>query len=227
MDEALVKKVIEEVLKSLRETEQTKAGCKDGLDRLLVIGDVDDVPQSIAETHALFSIEDYAHDGNIHWYQKLLITKLTLTQLSDIAQGRDGSPEACAVIMGLLNGVEVCMLENALPHRKYAGRSSSRIYEVIENNAKMIQTFGVKVLKKARPAQPEKARPPKYQAPPVQVPKGSAHPNGERLITEAVARALTGSGEQSVCVAKDAIITPLAWDIFNQHGVHVIRETGR
>lgn len=225
MDEALVKKVIEEVLKSLQETGRTDAGYKDGLDKLLVIGDAADVPQSLAESHALFSIEDYAQYGNIHRYQKLLITKLSLTQLSDIAQGRDGSPEACAVIMALLNGLEVCMLEKALPHRKYAGKSSSRIYEVIENNARMIQTFGVKMLKKTRPAEPEKAKPPKYQAPPVEVPKGSACPNGERLITESVARSLLGGGEQSVCVAKDAIVTPSAWDIFNQQGVNVIRQS--
>lgn len=224
MDEALVKKVIEEVLKSLEQAGQTDAGYTDGFEKMLVIGDAADVPQHLAEAYELLTIEDYTHYGNIHRYQKVLITRLSLTQLSDIAQGRDGSPEACAVIMGLLNGLEVCMLENALPHRKYAGKSSSRIYEVIENNAKMIQTFGVKLLKKTRPAEPEKAKPPKYQAPPVEVPKGSACPNGERLITESVAKLLLGSGEQSICIAKDAIVTPAAWDIFNQQGVNVIRK---
>ncbi len=76
-------------------------------------------------------IDDYIQNKNIHRYQKILITSLTLMQMSDIAQGRDGSPEACAVINGLLNGLDVCMTEAAFPHRKYAGRAAAVQREVV------------------------------------------------------------------------------------------------
>jgi ethanolamine utilization protein len=224
MDEELIKRVIEEVLGQLQAAGTGNAGYTDGRDKVLVVGDAACVPASMAETCEILPIEDYVQYGNIYRYQKILITKLTLTQMSDIAQGRDGSPESCAVIAGLLNGMEVCMLEEALPHRKYAGKGSSRLYAVIENNAKMIQTFGVKLLKKSQPIVEAPVRPAKYQAPPVVVPQGSGCPNSEKLITEAVARALAAEGNQRVCLAKNAIITPLAWDIFNQHGMTVVRQ---
>lgn len=224
MDEVLMKQVVEAVLKELQTGEAAVSTYTEGLDRLLVIGDLNMVPQDMAGKYELLPVEDYVRYGNIHRYQKILITALSLTKMSDIAQGRDGSPEACAVITGLLNGLEVCMTENAFPHRKYAGKSSSRLYQVIENNARMLQSFGIKLVKERIAGNPAPVKPPKYQVPPVEIPPGTACVNGDRLITEAVARALTADGDKSVCLAKDAIVTPSAWDIFRQKGVNVTKQ---
>ena len=224
MEEAVIKQIIEQVMKELQGHGTADTGYTDGMKRLLVVGDPAAVPEDMADMYAVWSMEDYVHYGNIQRYDRILITELSLTQLSDIAQGRDGSPEASAVITALLSGIEVCMLEKALPHRQYAGRTSSRLYEVIENNARLIQTFGVRLLRKTVPAAPAPAKPAKFQAPPVAVPKGSACPNSERLITETVAKALTANGEKSICLAKDAIITPSAWDVFHQQKAAVIRK---
>jgi hypothetical protein len=191
---------------------------------MLVVGEVSLVPPQMADSCEILPIEDYVRYGNIHRYQKILITCLTMTQVSDIAQGRDGSPEADAVVNGLLNGTEVCMLEEALPHRKYAGKGSSRLYAVIENNVRLIQTFGVKLIKKSEPVIQQPVRPAKHQAPPVTVPRGSGCPNTESLITEAVARSLVAGGEDSICLARNAIITPSAWDVFTRQRVQVIRK---
>lgn len=225
MDEVLMKQVVEAVLRELQAGKDNASVYTEGMDKVLVIGDMDTVPQDMTSEYELLPVEDYVRYGNIRRYRKILITRLSLTQLSDIAQGRDGSPEACAVITGLLNGLEVCMTEDAFPHRKYAGKSSSRLYEVIENNARMLQSFGVKLLKQGRPvADPVPAKPPKYQAPRVEVPTGTACINGDRLITESVARSLTADGTGTVCLAKDAIVTPSAWDIFRQKGVTITRK---
>ena len=66
--------------------------------------------------------------------------------------------------------------------------------------------------------------PPKYQAPVLRVPAGSARPNSERLITEELARELTADGRREVCIEENAIITPLAWDVFVHNKIKVIRE---
>ena len=227
MDEILMKQIVETVLRELKMEENAASAHTEGMDRLLVIGDLKDVPQDMAETHQLLTVDDYVQHGNIRCYQKILITGLSLTQMSDIAQGRDGSPEACAVIRGLLTGLEVCMTETAFPHRKYAGKRSSRLYEVIENNARMLQSFGIKILKESRiVSDPAPVRPPKYQAPPVEVPAGTACVNSDRLITEAIACTLAAAGEKEICLSRDAIVTPSAWDVFKQKGIHVIRGTG-
>lgn len=225
MDERLMKQIVEAVMQELLAQKTTTSACTEGLDKLLVIGDLQAVPADMADHYQIFPIEDYIQNKNIHRYQKILITRLTLVQMSDIAQGRDGSPEACAVINGLLNGLDVCMTEAAFPHRKYAGKSSSRLYEVIENNARMLQSFGIKLLKECKvSAEPIPARPPKYQAPPIDVPKGTGHTTTDRLITEDVARSLADSGDKTICLAGNAIVTPSAWDLFKQKGIEVIRK---
>lgn len=225
MDERLMKQIVEAVMQELLAQKTTTSACTEGLDKLLVIGDLQAVPADMADHYQIFPIEDYIQNKNIHRYQKILITRLTLVQMSDIAQGRDGSPEACAVINGLLNGLDVCMTEAAFPHRKYAGKSSSRLYEVIENNARMLQSFGIKLLKECKvTAAAIPARPPKYQAPPIQVPKGTGHTTTDRLITEDVARSLADSGDKTICLAGNAIVTPSAWDLFKQKGIEVIRK---
>lgn len=223
VDETLMKQIVEAVLNQLQ-TQEGEPACTEGLEKLLVVGDLASVPSEMAGNYILLPVEDYVQHRNIHRYGKLLITRLNLTQLSDIANGRDASPEACAVIMALLNGMEVFITGTALPHRQYAGKSSSRLYEVIENNARMLQSFGIKLLKPA-PAAPVPAKPPKYQAPAVETPVGTACINGDRLITEAAARSLTANGEKTVCLAANAIVTPSAWDVFKQKGVTVSRQS--
>ena len=216
MDEKLMKQIVEAVMQELMAQRSNASACTEGLDKLLVIGDLQAVPADMAEKYQIFLIDDYIQNKNIHRYQKILITSLTLVQMSDIAQGRDGSPEACAVIRGLLNGLDVCMAEAAFPHRKYA---------VIENNARMLQSFGIKLLKECKVgAPPIPAKPPKYQAPPIEVPKGTGHTTTDRLITEDVARSLIDGGNTAICLAANAIVTPSAWDLFKQKGIEVIRK---
>ena len=225
MDEKLLKQIVDEVLKEVARGGFEDSSAREGYDKLLVVGDMADVPAKMRQDYQLLPIDDYMANLHEHRYQGIVITALTLTQLSDIAQGRDGSPESCAVVNALLAGIGVCMTEGALPHRKYAGKSSSRMYQVIENNVRLIQTYGVKLLGKD-PASVVQApaRPPKYQAPPIQVPGGSARPNSDCLITEGIALQMIAGGARQVTVSECAIITPSAWDIFNRNDVEVLRQ---
>lgn len=224
MNEAVLKQIVDAVLREIGSGGFEDEASREGYARLLVVGDVAQVPAKLQRDYDVLPIDDYIANRNVHRYQCILITSLTLTQLSDIALGRDGSPESCAVVNGLLAGLNVCMTEGALPHRKYAGKSSSRMYQVIENNVRLIQTYGVKLLGKD-PAVTVQAPqvPPKYQAPPVQVPPGSARPNSDQLITEGQALAMIAGGVKQVTVPDGAIITPSAWDVFNRNDVEVLR----
>ena len=121
MDEKLMKQIVEAVMQELMAQRSNASACTEGLDKLLVIGDLQAVPADMAEKYQIFLIDDYIQNKNIHRYQKILITSLTLVQMSDIAQGR-WFAGSCAVINGLLNGLDVCMTEAAFPHRKYAGK---------------------------------------------------------------------------------------------------------
>ncbi len=225
MDESVLRQIVDEVLREVARGGFEDTAAREGYDKLLVVGDMSGVPAKMRQDYEVLPIDDYMTNRNVHRYQGIIITGLTLTQLSDIAQGRDGSPESCAVVNALLAGINVCMTESALPHRKYAGKSSSRMYQVIENNVRLIQTYGVKMLGKD-PAFTVQApaRPPKYQAPPIQVPGGSARPNNDCLITEGIALQMIAGGAKQVTVDECAIITPSAWDIFNRNDVEVQRQ---
>ena len=187
------------------------------IDETVISSIVDAVMQEIERKHQ-----------QIRRYDGVVITNVTLTQLSDIALGRDASPESCAVVYALLEGLNVCLLESALPHRRYADKHGSMMYQVLERNVQLVMSYGVKLLadKDIRERNTETVRPPKYQAPPVAVPSGHANVNCEKVITESMASAMIKGGElaaggEKVEFPAGTIITPSAKDVFKSNGIDV------
>lgn len=219
--EAIVSQVTQQVLAALHQNVPAGAPGEEGLRKVLVVGgETAQVPQELRQDAVLYDLEDYRTNQNILRYDQIVIAKLNITQLSDIAHGRIGDEVSCAVLHGLLNGVETVMLEDALSFRKFAGKGSTALYHLLESFAQTLQVFGVKPVGRKRLAgvEPPPAKPPKYKAPTLTVPKGSAQPNVGRLITEAEAMALVEAGE-SVQLPAGTIVTPAAKDVFAQAGI--------
>ena len=224
--ERLVESVLQRVLSSMGTTPAAPS-CDEGKPRYLVIGNPDGVPGKL-QGQAVLIPGDEAACANILRYQKVIIEHLELIQLVDIAQGRPSDAACCAVLQALLNGIEVVLLETALPHRAYAGKSSTGLYALLEGYVRSIQAFGVKLLTRERMAEPavKPVRPPKYQAPPPAPAATSAKPNAERLITESIALSMAAAAEGTVCIAPDAILTPSARDVFAAARLTVTRGQG-
>ena len=219
--EAIVSQVTQQVLAALHQNVPAGAPGEEGLRKVLVVGgETAQVPQELRQDAVLYDLEDYRANQNILRYDQIILAKLNITQLSDIAHGRIGDEVSCAVLHGLLNGVETVMLEDALSFRKFAGKGSTALYHLLESFAQTLQVFGVKPVGRKRLAgvEPPPAKPPKYKAPTLTVPKGSAQPNIGRLITEAEAMALVKAGE-SVQLPAGTIVTPAAKDVFAQAGI--------
>ena len=219
--EAIVSQVTQQVLAALQKDISAGSPQEEGLRKVLVIGgEVTQVPQELGQDAVLYDLEDYRTNQNILRYDQILIAKLNITQLSDIAHGRIGDEVSCAILHGLLNGVETVMLEDALSFRKFAGKGSTALYHLLESFAQTLQVFGVKPVGRKRlgGTEPPPAKPPKYKAPAIVVPKGSAKPNVGHLVTEAEAMALVKSGE-SIQLPAGTIITPAAKDVFAQAGI--------
>ena len=197
----------------------------EGYAKMLVIGEAKEIlPQELCQDYVLFDMSDYEAHKNILRYDRILIASLNMAQLADIALGRAACDEAtCAVLNGLLNGIEIYMLESALPHRKFAGKGSTALYNLLESYARTLQVFGVKPIRKQVKVELPEAKPPKYQAPAVVVPKGSGKPNPNQLITEAEALQLVKEGGP-VRLPAGAIITPSARDVFAKAGVELSKE---
>ena len=119
------------------------------------------------------------------------------------------------------------MLERALlPHRIYAGKGSTRLYSLYEDYVRTLQSFGVKTLTAERLYRPEApaAKPAKYQAEAVAVPRGSAQPNHGLVITETAAQALVETADGAVHIPCRAIVTPAAADVFKKAQVAVEKD---
>ncbi len=221
--EELIALVTREVLAAL-EGRTAALAAPVGAPRMLVVGDREKVPAELARECALFTVEDYARDGNILAYDRLCITRLSCVELSDIALGRDSRPAQCAVIQALLHGKEVCLLEEGLPHRALAGKGSAALYGVLEGYVRTLQTFGVKLVGEPKPLKPpSEPKPPKFAPPPTPKPIATGKPNPQRLITEELAVKLAAAGGP-VCLAANAILTPSARDVFTRAKVEIIRE---
>ena len=222
--EQIVEQVTRQVLSALGQGKSPDAQTE-GLPKVLVVGGAgQDVPECYRRDVVLLDIEDYRTNRNILRYDRVLIAHLNITQLADIAQGRIGDEVSCAVVHALLNGIETLLLEDALAFRKFSGKGSTALYQLLEGYAQTLQVFGVKpAARKAPLPEPEAAKPAKYAPPPVQTPRGSAVPNASRLITEAEAMALVRQGTD-IFLPAGAIITPAAKDVFAQARVKLAQD---
>lgn len=212
--EQIVRQVVAELAR--RQNGAADAIANDGKKKLLVVGDIGAVPETLREGAVLCPLAEYERSRNICRYDKVVVAELTLLQLVDAAQGRPGDAACCAVISALLAGKEVDLLESGLPHRKYAGKGSTGLYAKIEGYVRTLQGFGVKLLTAERLTRREEApaKPARFAPPPAAAPTGSAKPNAERVITEAVALELTAHATDTVTLPRGAIVTPSARDVF-------------
>lgn len=179
---------------------------KSGCPAALVIGDADRLPGNVKKKYCLKQIEEY--HGDISICDVIFITKLTKTELADIALGRDTEAASCAVIEGLIHGKEIFLYDIALSYRKYAGQGSRAFYQLLEGYVRTLQSFGIKLVQGTTVIDKYE----KYAAPGADLPEG--------VITEALARKLTESGEGAIQVRRGTVITPSAKDVF----LHADRE---
>lgn len=219
--EEIVRLVTEQVLR--RTASQEGPAAREG-DRLLAVGPPEAVPEAVARGCRVCALEDYGAGGDILAYRRVVITALTMAELADIAAGRDAGPAQSAVLQALLQGVEVYLCEEALPHRAYAGMGSTVLYGVLEGYVRTLRTYGVRPANLWQPRQTAPAKPPRFQAPAAPEVVGSAKPNSALVITEEAARALVRTGDRQVALPRGAIITPSGWDVFRSGGVEIVKE---
>ena len=224
--EQLITLITQQVVQALaRQEAPCSCAQTEGHNKLLVLGDCSvQLPDALCRNAVLYDAEDYKTNQNILRYQKVVITRLTITQMTDIALGRMGDEVSGAVLQALLNGVDVTMLENAPEFRQYSGKGSTALYHLLESYAQTLQVFGVKTFKPTPISQPVPAKPAKFAPAPVSVPKGSAIPNIGRLITEADALALVKCGS-TVHIPAGSILTPSARDVFAQSKATVVQDS--
>ena len=213
MDE-LVRLVTDRVLAALNTENNLAEARNEGKKKCLVLGGMDNIPETLVEDRLLLDVKDYETVQNILRYDRVVITKLTLRQLADIAAGRPGDPLSCAVCQALLQGVDVMMLDSAAPHRAHAGKGSIAFYRMLEGYMNTLQVFGIKMVGQ-NSALNYAAE--KKQANPVR-----CEVNGTKLVTEEMAIRLAKKA-QEIVVPTSTLITPAAMDVLKEARITLIR----
>ncbi|MBR6569198.1 MAG: hypothetical protein IKK75_01975 [Clostridia bacterium] len=210
----LVRVVTDRVLAAMNGQTITDDPRNAGKKKCLVLGGEANIPEAFVQDMILLDEKDYESIQNILRYDRVLITRMTLRQLADIAAGRPGDSLSCAVCQALLQGVDVLMLETAAPHRAHAGKGSTAFYRMLEGYMNTLQVFGIKMANKdsALAYVPEK-------------PAGETvrcEVSDTRLITEEIALRLSQKA-QEIVVPAGVIITPAAVDVLKEARVTIIR----
>ena len=213
MDE-LVRLITERVMATLSNASNITDARNEGKKKCLVLGDMDNIPEALVQDMILLDVKDYENVQNILRYERVMITKLTLRQLADIAAGRPGDSLCCAVCQALLQGVDVVMLETAAPHRQHAGKGSTAFYRMLEGYMNTLQVFGIKLIGKESALN---YAPEKKQGEPVR-----CEVTGVKLITEETALRLSKKAQEIVLPA-GVIVTPAAADVLKEANISIIR----
>ena len=213
MDE-LVRLVTERVVAALNGKTNLTEAQNEGKKKCLVLGGMEGIPEKLTQDLILLDVKDYEEVQNILRYSRVIITRLTLRQLADIALGRPGDSLCCAVCQALLQGVEVLMLETAAPHRIHAGKGSTAFYRMLEGYMNSLQVFGIKLISSESALN---YAPEKKQGEPVR-----CEMNGAKLITEEMALRLAQKA-QEIVIPVSTIITPAAADVLKEARMTITR----
>jgi hypothetical protein len=174
----------------------------------LIAGCVDKLPQSLKEKRRCVSIGKY--NGDITTIDEIFITDLSLTELADIALGRNDGPVQAAVIDGLTHGKAIYMDDSALGYRQAKEKCNPNFYRMLEQYAACLQSFGIRPIRDAsNGGNPQK-------------PAGGLSeglPGG--VVTELSAKALVKECSGEVLLSKGTIITPSAKDVFLHAGCRI------
>ena len=205
--EQLVELITREVMKLMGDTVEPEKTDKSGLPDVLVIGSCDKLPVSIRNRNNLCDIACYTCEEDILKFEKIYITELSLTELADIALGRNTRAAQCAVISGLLHGKEIFLLDCALTFRKLSASASRGFYQLLEGYVRTLQSFGIKLVNGQTPIDKYTVR----SAPGDDLPEG--------IITEALAKSMVEkSSDAVVLLRKGTVVTPSAKDVFLHAG---------
>lgn len=173
--------------------------------------------------------DESEYKGDVSPYAMVFCAGVSGAQLCDMAMGRDTTPAACAVSKALLAGKPVYLAEEGLPHRACQSTANPRYYAMLEDYVTRLTQFGVRVAPRAELEQIMGAvSAPAAPAPVAAVPVASAPCCKEEafsgVLTAEKARQLARTCNGTLCLAPDAILTPLARDVLREKKITVVRE---
>ncbi|MCI1722123.1 MAG: hypothetical protein LKM35_06340 [Lachnospiraceae bacterium] len=203
----IVELITREVMREMGKQKAGAAGIP-GLPSILVIGDIDRLPDRLSGLYAPVGISQYGGPEDSVNYKAVYITELKTDELVEMALGRSAHPASCAVVNALLRGIPVYLMDSAIEHRRFKNTAKMGFYHLLEGYVHSLQNYGV-ILMSGQVAAPAAAQDAVLAAD--QFTCG--------LINEAKARSIVSTKDDECLVfEKGTILTPTAKDIFLHAG---------
>lgn len=213
MDEQLIREITAQVVRMLNKNGNFPGQQCTDMGKVLVAGPVTLWAEKMCENLRIYDACEFNPDDDIKAYEKVIITHLSLTDLSDITSLREASGVSAAVLQSLLSGIPVIMSEDVLDQYKYKGTGNRRLYEEIGKRMQQLQDYGVCVVsfKESRSVD-------------FQLVSDTGFYSKRKLITEQEAKQIADESTGPVHLACGTIVTPLARDLFRHRNIEIIFE---
>lgn len=176
--------------------------------------------------HHYFSEENRVKD-----YEMTVIPRLTVTMLSNLANGIGSNVKEQFVLSQLLQGKKVVILQNGVEYYRYKSSSPVLLYKQYEEFERKVKGYGVLFLRNDEllgkkemtaievPVVAEERME-------VSAPSSRSFKLSKKLISEVDLQKLYLQNVKDIIVGDKCIMTPLAQDFIRTHQLTIIRERG-
>ncbi|MBD8498566.1 ethanolamine utilization protein [Paenibacillus arenosi] len=141
---ALIQAVTDEVMRRL---EQMKQGQSTVTKKRAVLLSMESLPEleSMLNPH----VEVSYYEASMRDCELLIIPKVCLQLLANLANGLSAGPRERFVLTMLLKGRQVVVLEEGLLYRKYKATAPVHLYKLYEGFAHQLNNYGIRTVKTA------------------------------------------------------------------------------
>lgn len=176
-----------------------------------------------------YSIVYFSKENNLEHasYKMVIIPRLTVTMLANLANGLGTTAEEQFVLYQLLKGQRIVVLQNGVEHYEYKKQSPVLLYKVYEEYEKKLKGFGVSFLYcNELLIEPEPLAEEELTGS-VEQPESPLKKTimAKKVISEADLQKLFLQGLKEITISKKSIITPLAQDYIRTHHVLITRQS--
>ncbi|MED4354953.1 hypothetical protein P9265_22025 [Schinkia azotoformans] len=178
-----------------------------------------------------YQLHYFSEENRKKDYEITVIPRLTVTMLSNLANGIGSTVEEQFVLSQLLQGKKVVILQNGVEYYRYKSSSPVLLYKLYEELERKVKGYGVLFLRNDELL--GKKEMPAIEVPvaaevrmEVNTPPSPSFKLSKKLISEIDLQKLYLQNIKDITVGGGCIITPLAQDFIRTHQLTIIRERG-
>lgn len=211
----MVSLIVEEVLDKLKETPTINNHKKKAI--VFQNGNLQWVYNFLGKEFEFISYDTSIREGDA-----LIIPKLTLTMMANLANLNPSKDEETFILEMLMKGKKIYIFEEGLEYRRYKDTAPKQLYNKFLNFEKQLLNYGIEILN-------ENLNVPSYHKEilseqPVEIIKGEKI--SKKVITEGDVRKLHEKGENIIMLGEKTILTPLAKDFVKMNHMEIVKGNG-